>query len=217
MQPIPHQAIFLSEFAFTVIAAAFCFLIYFRTRESYELTRYRGIKYFRDAFLFFGLSYIMRFITGLMFFYRNFNIPLARELFGPLTMLPLSYFSTIGIFYLLFSVVWKKFDNGFMISFGHFVALLLAIASFLTRSSEILLLTQCAMLALAVIIVMASASGKRLTKSKTLYSITALLWLINLLIIDPGHPLHPAIRDLFQVMSIIVFAVVYIRLSKWLK
>jgi hypothetical protein len=216
----PHfinPPIFEIEIIFTVIAVIFCFLIYFRTKESYELTKYKGLMYFRDAFLFFGLSYLTRFITSLMFFYRSFNFAFSRELFAPLTMIPLSYFSTIGIFYLIFGTVWKKFNNRWMLLFGHSLAVLLAIIAFITRSPVLLLYMQCAMLALAVIIVIAAKAEKKISKSKLLYITTAVLWLINLLIIDPGHPLHPALRDIFQVASLAVFAVIYFRLSKWLK
>ena len=49
---------FSFELVYTVIAVIFCMAIYFKTKESYELTKYEGIKYFRDAFLFLGLSYL---------------------------------------------------------------------------------------------------------------------------------------------------------------
>jgi hypothetical protein len=216
----PHffnPLIFISEIVFTVIAVISCFLIYFRTKESYELTKYRGIKYFRDAFLFFGLSYLTRFLTSFLFFYRILDFDFPRELFGPISILPLSYFSTMGIFYLIFSSVWKHFSNRSMLIFGHAIAIFLTIVSFMTRSPLILLYMQCALLAIAVILIFTSSSGKKISKSRVLYLLTAALWLINLFIIDPGRPLHPAMRGVLQVMSLVVFAVIYAKLLKWLK
>jgi hypothetical protein len=215
--PMPNPMIFVSEILFTIIAVIFCFLIFFKTRESYELTKYKGLMYFRDAFLFFGLSYLTRFITSLMFFYRTFNFHFPREIFGPITILPLGYFSTIGIFYLVFSVAWKRFNNRGMLILAHGLAIIMSVIAFATRSSLMLLYMQCGLLAVAVILVLASGSKKIMSKSKMLYILTAILWLINLFIIDPGHPLHPMLRDLFQFLSIAVFGVIYVKLSKWLK
>ncbi|MCK5698593.1 MAG: hypothetical protein KAH93_02010, partial [Candidatus Aenigmarchaeota archaeon] len=45
------------ELAYTFIVVVLCFLVYYKTREIYDLTGYKGIKYFRRAFLFFGLAY----------------------------------------------------------------------------------------------------------------------------------------------------------------
>ena len=91
------------ELGFTVIAVIFCFLIYFKTKEIYELTKYKGIRYFRGAFLFFGLSYVMRFLFSLVLLSRiAFDFFLPRHLIMPLFILPLGYLSTVGIFYLIF-------------------------------------------------------------------------------------------------------------------
>jgi hypothetical protein len=213
----PHffsPMIFVSEIVFTILAVILCFLIYFRTKESYELTKYKGIRYFRDAFLFFGLSYLMRFLTSMMFFYTSIAFPFHRENFMPVSMLALSYFSTIGIFYLIFSSVWKRFSNTRMLVIGHTLAIIMSIVSFATRSPVLLLYMQCALLAIAIIL---GFVEHKISKGRMLYVLTAVLWLINLLIIDPGHPMNPAMRDLFQIISLGVFAVIYFRLSKWLK
>src|SRR3989339_186034 len=134
---------FGTEFLFTVIAVVFCFLIYFKTKESYQLTKYKGIKYFRVAFLFFGLSYILRFLFSLVLLSKiAFDFILPRGMFAPLFILPLGYFSTIGIIYLIFSAVWKKFDNKGVHFLAHTVATLLSLISFFIRSHLILLYSQ---------------------------------------------------------------------------
>jgi hypothetical protein len=210
--------IFLPETIFTAAALLFCFLIYFRTKESYELTKYKGLMYFRGAFLFFGLSYLVRFLFGFVPFSRMaFDFILPRSMFAILLILPLGYFSTIGIFYLLFGLVWKNFRNSYMLIFGHAIALLLSVISFLTRSQEILLYLQCALLAIAIIIGFTGHTGKKISGIKILYIFVAGLWLINLLVIDSRRPLPPDARIFFQLISLAVFFIIYHKISKWVK
>lgn len=207
--------VFGTELAFTVIAVAFCFLIYFKTRESYELTRYVGIRYFRDAFLFFGLSYALRFLFGMGF---AFGLPHAMLVL--LLILLLGYFSTIGIFYLIFSAVWKRYRNDMdLLVTGHGVALLMSGISFITRSPLILLYLQYSLLVVAVTlgIFLPGKTGSVLSQTKILYLLVALLWLLNLPGAGPRRPFPPEMEIFFQAISLIVFVVIYSKVSKWIK
>jgi hypothetical protein len=220
--PPLNPMIFSTELLFTIIAVIFCFIIYFKTREIYELTKHKGIRYFRDAFLFFGLSYVVRFIFSLsMFSGLAFDFIVPREMFGPLFILPLGYLSTMGIFYLIFSSIWKRFTNKAMLILGHIIAVLLSIVSFITRSHIMLLYLQSILLIIAVILSFtAKKDGKKLSGAKILYMLVAALWLINLWIIDKGGrrpPFSPATEIFFHLVSLIVFIIIYYKVSKWLK
>jgi len=216
MPPPFDPMIFFTELVFTTLAVVFCFLIFFRTKESYELTKYTGIKYFRDAFLFFGLSYVVRFLLALIMLSKfAFDIFIPRELFMPLFILPVGYFSTMGIFYLIFSSVWKGFNNKYLLVFGHMVAILLSVISFVTHSHIILLLLQCILLVIAVIARFVIHSEKKgISQIKILYLLVAGLWLINLLVLDRKRPMH-GFEFVFQILSLIVFVVIYHKVSKW--
>jgi hypothetical protein len=209
----------VSGLLFTIIAFVFCLLIYLRTKESYELTRHKGILYFRNAFLFLGLSYLLRFIFDLAHLSRFiFDFILPREVFVPLFILPLSYLSTMGIFYLLFSISWKRFDSRYMELMSHLFALALALASIITGSPFVLLILQCTLLLIVVAMSLAMHIAGRVSKVKLLYLLVALLWLINLLVIDRGRPHFPfAVELVFQLASLAVFAVLYSRITKWIR
>jgi len=220
--PVFNPLMPVIELIFTVVAVLFCFLIYFKTRESYELTKHNGIKHFRDAFLFFGLSYVVRFLFSLVMFSRfAFDFIMPRELFGPLFILPLGYFSTMGIFYLIFSSVWKRFSNKAMLIIGHVTAIVLSVVSFITRSHIILLILQSVFLIIAVILSFTAQKGvKKLTQAKILYILVAALWLINLWIIDRGGrrpPFLPFMEIIFHLISLAVFVIIYYKVSKWVK
>src|SRR3989344_830716 len=174
------------DLLFTIIAVVSCFLIYFKTKESYELTKYEGIRYFRQAFLFFGLSYLFRFALSIVVFSRiAFDVFIPRTMFLPLFILLIGYFSTTGIFYLIFGSIWHKFDSKKLLIFGHGTAIILSIISFFTRSHLILIYLQCLLLIIAIVLnFIISRQGRKISRIKVLYALVAVLWLINLLIID---------------------------------
>jgi hypothetical protein len=226
MAPPPpmNPMIFSTELLFTIIAVIFCFLIYFKTREIYKLTKYEGIKYFRGAFLFFGLSYVLRFIFSLIRFTGiAFDFFIPREMFALLFILPLGYFSTIGILYLIFGSVWKRFKSKKLLVIGHVIAVLLSVISFLTRSHIILLYLQTALLVIAATLSFfvhkkdALKKEKKITGMKMLYLLISALWLINLWIIDEKRPFPLEVEIFFQIISLIVFIIIYHKVSKWLK
>ena len=211
--------LFGTEFVFTAIAVIFCLLIYFKTREVYNLTKHKGIKYFRDAFLFFGLSYILRFLFSLVFLSRiAFDFVLPRAMFMPLFILPLGYFSTIGIFYLVFSSIWKRFNNRRLIILGNIIAILLSLISFITRSHFILLSFQSVLLVFAITLsIFVHRGEKKASGIKILYLLISTLWLINLWVIVPRRSFSLETEVFFQFVSLSVFIVIYYKLSKWIK
>jgi len=216
IEPYFFDHIMSTELLFTIIAVVFCFLIYFKTKESYDLTKYKGIKYFRDAFLFLGLSYVLRFLFSPVLLPRITFDLIPPMMFMPFFILPMGYFSTIGIFYIILSSTWKKFNNRNFLIFGHGAAIALSVVSFIMRSHLILLYLQCTLL---VIVVMLSFvmpdKGKKISQIKLLYILVAILWLINLFDVDrPG--LLP-LEMLFKIISLVVFAVIYHKISKWVK
>lgn len=206
------------EIVFTVIAVAFCFAIYYRTKEIYELTRYEGIRYFRDSFLFFGLSYATRFLFGLLMFSRMaFDFVLPKEAFAIFFILPMGYFSTVAIFYLIFSLVWKEFNNRRMLIFGHAVSLLLPVLAFLTRSHLMLLYLQAALLVFAMGMVFSvRREKKRVTPARVWYFLVFALWLFSLLEIGPRRGPW-GINIFFQAISLLVFIALYHKISKRIK
>jgi hypothetical protein len=218
-EPFFGPQMFGTELFFTVIAVIFCFFIYFKTKESYDLTKHEGIRYFRDAFLFLGLSYVLRFLLGIMMFSRfAFDFILPREMSTILFILPLGYFSTIGIFYLIHGSIWKKFNNRNFLILSHGIAIILSIVSFVMRTHLALLFLQFALLTIVLLLnFIAPWKRTKMSQTKILYILVAALWLINLLSTEHGRPFPPEIGAFFQVISLIVFAVIYYKVLKWTK
>jgi hypothetical protein len=103
---------FLIELIYSIIIMVSCLVIYFKTREMYNLSSHKGIKYFSLAFLFFAVTYFLRFfskililslmITGIRFLPREFD-----TLFSLLVL----YAGFMTTFYLLYSISKKRLSN----------------------------------------------------------------------------------------------------------
>jgi len=104
---------FIIELVYSVIIMVSCLVIYFKTREIYNLSSHKGIKYFGMAFLFFAITYFLRFfskililriivfsfVTGAIFLPQGFN-----TLFSLLVL----YTGFMTTFYLLYSLSKKR-------------------------------------------------------------------------------------------------------------
>lgn len=94
------------DISFFLLLIVICLIIYFRTKEIYELTSHKGIKYFRLAFLFFALGYLLRLLgpLGKILFDKPFK-------FWPYTGILMTFLGTMAALCLLFSVLWKRFKK----------------------------------------------------------------------------------------------------------
>ncbi|MFH1315941.1 MAG: hypothetical protein ABII01_00310 [Candidatus Woesearchaeota archaeon] len=213
------STIFGFEFIYTVLIVILCALVYFKTKEPYELTKYRGIGYFRNAFLFFGLAYLARFllyIITLTVFAFDFFIP--RRLFFPIAMIPVGYLSTMAIFYLTYSLVWKKIKYNYFFLFSNIIAILVSTAAFISRSHILLTGLQVGLLIFTAIISLSRHSkGKKKHHARALYLIITIFWVISLFLVGPTRFLPFEITLLFQILSIIVFITIYYKVIKWIK
>ncbi|MFA6073429.1 MAG: hypothetical protein WC758_04915 [Candidatus Woesearchaeota archaeon] len=243
--PFMNTTFMISELIFTILVVFFCFLIYFKTRESYILTKHKGLGYFRAAFLFFGLSYVLRFILGAVMlsgfvFNLGFIGGMSSQIFiVPLFIIPLSYFSTVAIVYLLYSSMWKKINTKWVLIMGHVVAILLSFVAFATRSQILLVGLQALLLVIAAIAALVmnkdknkdknkkqalnkinSRSNKQLNKSsnmKFIYFLVSSLWLFNLLVLETRMHFPWEIKMACQLVSVLIFSLIYVRLYKWIK
>lgn len=88
---------------FKVIYALFillvCFFIVYKTNKLYKLSMHNGIRYFRNAFFFYGLGFVLRYFLG--FF-------IAKELVIDVVF---EFFLIMAGFFLLYSLIWKKFET----------------------------------------------------------------------------------------------------------
>jgi len=177
-------------YSFVIILASL--MIYFGTKELYELSSHKGIKYFRLAFLFFAIAYFFRsFIKfALVYFNTGAILDICPRTMGPLaghlTLFIFMYFSTMAIFYLLYSVMWKKWNsNTNRLYLFHLLALALSTIILLSRNPLVHFLVNLVLLIFVILVVyIAHNEKKSKLKHNNLYTIYILLfifWIINIL------------------------------------
>lgn len=220
--PMPHffdPTMYGIELIYTSIVVLFCILIYYKTRESYTLTKYKGIKYFRNAFLFFGLAYLTRFILHLtMLTTMGTDGFLARHEVFPLMMLITSYLSTMAIFYITYSLIWKKIKYSHFFLVANIVAITLSLIAFISRSPILTSLLQLVLLGFSLVVSYVNHNkGKGSGNVRLLYLLVAIFWLINLFVLEPRHFIPLEIKIPLQLLSLFVFVAIYYKVHKWLK
>jgi hypothetical protein len=91
------------EALYTLMICSICLLITFKTNRFYKLSLHNGIRYFRNAFLFFGAGFLVRYILG---FFSDFGISNAN-----IVEIIFEYLMIMAGFFLLYSLIWKKFAS----------------------------------------------------------------------------------------------------------
>ena len=204
-------------YAFVIIICSL--MIYFGTRELYKLSGHRGIKYFRLGFLFFAFAYFFRsFIKVVLLYFNKEEIrAIAPFLFGSVTLFVFIYFSVMAIFYLLYSVIWKKLDKKLdKIWIFHLIALIISFILVSSGNPIVGYLLLNILLFGCIIFMVYKAYHQSKKKGFNLYVIYGLLvifWILNILDI-----LVPSFVQGFQLLiymaSIVVFLMIVYKVIK---
>lgn len=208
-----------AELIYSFIIIVCSLMVYFGTKELYELSFHKGIKYFRQAFLFFAIAYFFRsFVKFIMMYFHIGRIIdfFPRFFFGPITLFIFMYFSSIAVFYLLYSVMWKKWEgNSRRIYLFHVLAAALSAVTMLSHDFLVLIGLNIFLLAFIVFVVYVARKDSR-KKKNSLYVIYALLlvfWVLNIFdILVPGF--LEAFKLLIYLASLGIFLIIVYKVLK---
>ena len=200
------------ELIYTLIIIIFCGIIYFKTKEIYDLSKHKGIGFFRNTFLFFALSYLVRFLGQLFILYRSIlHISMRRFIIKPhFVIFPLiTYFSYVAILSLVFSSFRKtKRTNINWNLVIHLLAIISTFFVFLSGSAMILIGLQFALFIVAIVLINIKPKNK---KNKSMFSslhvtyyLLFFFWIINLFSFERG-PTSFILNSLLNIFSIIIF------------
>jgi hypothetical protein len=205
-------------YSFVII---FCSLmIYYATKDMYEISAYKGIKYFRQAFLFSAVAYFFRY--SIKFFLIFFDIKgimeISPQFVGLISLFVFLYSSSMAIFYLLYSIMWKKWNHSKLIAYL-LNGVALAIALIVTVFGQVgtYLILNAGILVFAIIILLiAYADYKNKPKKNNLFIIYLLLfvfWVLNV-----AEILIPTFLQLYQLIiylaSISIFMIILYKVLK---
>jgi hypothetical protein len=176
-------------YAFVIIVCSL--MIYFGTREIYNLSKHKGIKYFRLAFLFFALAYFSRtFIRFIVLYFNSTNIMsisprLLNPLVGTISLFLFIYLSTMAIFYLLHSVMWKKWETSYFIPWTlHLFALVTAFLIILSGNAFFYLILNLILFLIVLFVIYISKKDSKNKTHKTgiypIYILLSFFWILNM-------------------------------------
>ncbi|GBE56547.1 MAG TPA: hypothetical protein ENH13_02185 [Euryarchaeota archaeon] len=174
-----HQMIWIDTI-YSMIIVVTSLAIYLRTRELYELSDHKGIKYFSYTFLFFGASFFLRSLVHL--FARLVDMPFFA--FRHELIFLLVFTGSMAVLSLLYSVLWKRFQE---IPINPLIILtafstIIAGATLIGRMRFFILLLQVLIFTVAIIIgyidYLKSKKGAH-TRLFLLYSLLFFSWIAN--------------------------------------
>ncbi len=207
-----------SQLIYSFVIIICSLMIYYSTREMYELSSYKGIKYFRLAFLFFAIAYFFRYFV--MFFLTLVNdlIAISPELIFPVSLFIFMYSSSMAVFYLLYSVMWKRWNNevGRMYFFNA-LALIIAFLGILFRERWISLLLNVIFFLFAAFILFVAYKDSKKNRGRGLLGVYLLLFIFFFLnIIDTLIPKfwQPYSVGIYIISILLFMAILYRVLRK---
>lgn len=207
----------LTETIYGLLILISCAIIYFRTRDAYALSHHKGLKYFRNAFFFYVLAFVFRFLGVTK------SITMGSVHSSSLLWVLFTYTISIASLYFVYSVVWRYFDSSskskrfdFAELFLHAFSLIVVLLSIIVESIFVVYLVQVLLFLLATII--SFRKCKKTQKKKCfihLYSFVLLLltitWIINFIVfLASQHVIHifPLIAVLVDLITVVVFIVI---------
>lgn len=173
----------LFKLIYSLIIILICAVIVLRTNKIFRLSSHPGIRYFRNAFLFYSIAFFSRYV-----------LPIFTSEYQT-TMFLFEFFIIMAGFFLLYSLIWKRFELKFpdsslfnrRIFVFYLMAFILVLLDIIWNSLYFLFFSQILIFFTASIISLINFK-KKLSKHKFtgFYFFAMLLmlfaWIINLLL-----------------------------------
>jgi hypothetical protein len=194
------------ELAYLVVAVGLCILIFVKTREIYRLSEHMGLAYFRNAFLYFGAGFALRF---LMLLFQIFRRSMGLRWMGPVNQLGfflITYLSLMAIVSLTYSMIWKKFKKKFQPdNYIHLVAIGAASISFFADFQIVLLIIGIFLVMYSLIQFLHDRREKKSHKTlHAIYFLLFLFWIINLA--GLSREIMPLLKIPIYLLSAVLFS-----------
>tara|TARA_Y100000310_G_scaffold327801_1_gene394721 strand:- start:568 stop:1176 length:609 start_codon:yes stop_codon:yes gene_type:complete len=78
--------------------AFICLIVVIKTDRLFKISSHQGIRYFRNAFFFYGVAFVLRYLLNISRYYD-------------LIKAGFQFFMIMAGFFLLYSLLWKRFEN----------------------------------------------------------------------------------------------------------
>jgi hypothetical protein len=201
----------LEVFSLLIIIIS-CIWIFYKTKELQKLSSHKGIIYFRRAFLFFGISFLIIFYNFVQRIIIGQGLIPADVIFNLYI-----YFNLVAILYLLLSLIWKFFDQEFFIYLISFIIVTLGRGFF--QGPEFMILLQIFLgLVFSYLILTKFKQTKTYQQKQMLiiYILLVIFWILSGVGLRFTHILQID-RDLIPIIKAAIFLFIVFKINKRLK
>jgi|ETNmetMinimDraft_2_1059921.scaffolds.fasta_scaffold11007_4 hypothetical protein len=144
-----NSQVFATEVVYNFVIVAICLYISIKAHSLYELSSHKGIKYFRNAFVFFAFGFILRFVLNWLGGSYGIEFPWIMTAIEAL----FHYTMSMSGFYLVLSLIWKRLTGVVEKEYTlHFLGVAIAILNFIGSTDNFMFFTMLGILAYAIII-----------------------------------------------------------------
>ena len=177
----------LIKIFYGLIITLICLTIVLKSDRLFRLSFHNGIRFFRNAFFFYGIAFIIRYLVGgsSIFHILDLEFNIIKFFF--------EYFLIMAGFFLLYSLIWKKVESSkdvsnsslfnVKIAVFHLMALILASLDFIWKIYYFLFLSQVILFACISVLSYLNYQKNKKHKFPRFYFIAMLLsflaWTLN--------------------------------------
>ena len=198
---VANRILFDQIYILFVVCASL--LVAFKVQHLYKLSSYRGLRYFRNAFIFFAIAFAIMFVDhtldSMYGFEHDHEVINKNIILVATIVISFQYTISVSGFYLLYSLIWKKIEKrGIMclvkhdycskVPLLHITALIIAIIDFIFLTEYPVFIIQLLVIGSAILLVLHRCRCEEAKHKKSFlksYLIVLILffvgWSINLL------------------------------------
>ncbi len=164
------------EFAYSLLVVFLFLFIFFKTKHFFKLTKHEGIKYFGITFLFFALAFFLRFLFYVIrLIVLNSSIHIPGRTLSFISLILVTYFSTLAIGYLIYSTQYKKIKQQYFFILINLLAFFSIIVFYFNQSIIYFLVIQIFLMGTLLFI-------NPNKKIRFIYPLMSFFWIMNILI-----------------------------------
>ncbi|WP_456330289.1 hypothetical protein [Archaeoglobus sp.] len=187
LKPLPPPEFIAFEVVYFSVIFVLCFILYYKLREVYRITDYRGFHFFSNTFLFLGIAYFLRFVTFLLFasgvLFDELSFEGVRGLMT-FSLAFLAYSGSVAILYNIYSLLWRWLEKIPSEAIIHIVAVLIALISIIARSPLAFVTSQLILILFLLLAIFINYRHYRfdgkVKRAYPLYILLFVFWLLNL-------------------------------------
>jgi hypothetical protein len=206
------------EILFLTIILFSAITIFLSTKEAYRFSKHKGIKYFRNAFLFLAVAYTFRFLFYLLSYLYNMelinDLGLPLRMFGGGSILVYTFTSSVSLLSLLYALSYKKLEKRKIPEYSiYLISAIIGIVSFFMLSA--LWVIQILIATMIIFSVITQKSRKSKLSLGTAYISFSVFWILSII----GDIYYISALNLFRpvlysILSIIILFILLRILKK---